>query len=110
MKIDIYGIPYTIELVDEKDERLLLDDYYRAVLANRRNSKIYISNNLKNDVMFKRVLLHELTHAFIYASGMVQVEWKEENVADFIEAHLEKIYEAHKKACRGLVNSVRRKR
>ena len=94
--IQICNMNYTVKIVNEDDEHLKLDGYYRGGIANRREEVIYLSNDL-NDEMIKRVLLHEIAHVYIYGSGMAQVEWQEENVADFIEAHLLEIYETYKK-------------
>lgn len=95
-KIKICGMNYTVKIVNAEDDNLLLKGFYRAGLTSRIEETIYMADNLNNE-MFKRVLLHEITHVYIYASGMAQVEWQEENVADFIEAHLLEIYETYKK-------------
>ena len=95
-KIKICGMNYTIKIVDAEDENLLLKGFYRAGLTSRIEETIYMADNLNNE-MSKRVLLHEITHVYIYASGMARVEWQEENVTDFIEAHLLEIYATYKK-------------
>lgn len=88
VKFKVRNLDYTLHIVDTNNENLILDGVSRAGIAYRKECKIYIVNDLKPQ-MFARVLLHELSHAFIYASGMVQVEWNEENVADFIENNFE---------------------
>ena len=95
-KIKICGMNYTIKVVNPYDDVLLLKGSYRCGVTSRSEETIYMANDL-NSEMFKRVLLHEITHVYIYASGMAQVEWQEENVTDFIEAHLLEIYETYKK-------------
>lgn len=95
-KIKICGMNYTIKIVDAEDENLLLKGFYRAGLTSRIEETIYMADNLNNEI-FKRVLLHEIAHVYIYASGMAQVEWQEENVTDFIEAHLLEIYATYQK-------------
>lgn len=90
IKFKVRDLDYTLNVVEPENEHLLLDGYYRGGLTNRRTSNIYLSNDLQPQIR-KRVLLHELTHAYVYAAGMLQVEWTEENVADFIENNFEDI-------------------
>lgn len=90
IKFKVRNLEYTLNIVEPEDEHLLLNDYYRGGLTNRRTSNIFLSNDLSPQIR-KRVLLHELTHAYIYATGMLQTEWQEENVADFIENNFEEI-------------------
>ena len=95
-KVKILNITYQIKIVDKTDENLVVGDYYRLGTCHKSEEIIYLSNNM-NDELFGRVLIHELTHAFIYASGMGQVSWQEENVADFCEAHFQEIYDIYSK-------------
>ena len=101
-KIKICGMNYTIKVVNSYDDVLLLKGSYRCGVTSRSEETIYMANDLNNE-MFKRVLLHEITHVYIYASGMAQVEWQEENVADFIEAHMLDIYTTYKKIIKDLL-------
>lgn len=53
----------------------------------RSKNKIYINKNLQKD-LFRRTIIHELTHAYIWSYGLNQVEsFKEENICDFLESH-----------------------
>lgn len=77
------------------DENLMVEDSFRAGTTRLRQCEIWLSDDTSPEVL-KRVLLHEITHAFIFANGMKQVRWEEEVVADFIESHffeIQKVYE-----------------
>ena len=89
-KFKICGMNYKLKIVNCKDESLAIGDSYRCGVCWKVEETIYIADNLSEEI-FKRVLLHELTHACVYGSGMSQVEWREENVCDFLETHFEEI-------------------
>ena len=77
------------------DDNLMVDGSYRAGTTHFRDCTIYVSNDTSEEVL-KRVLLHEITHAFIFANGMKQVNWDEEVIADFVESNyfdIQKVYE-----------------
>ena len=90
-KVKINNIDYGIKVIDWDDERLRMPDGdYHFGVTNFKEKEIYIANNLKDETM-TNTLIHELTHAFIDSYGLLQVEWNDEIVADFMGAHLENI-------------------
>ncbi len=102
IKFKIRDIEFTLQKVNWNDENLLLNDNYRAGITHRRTAEIYISNDLTPEIT-RRVLIHELTHAFVFACGMIQVDWKEENVADFIESNIFEIQGIYEKVIEELL-------
>lgn len=102
-RIKIGNMNYLIKVVDSDNKMLIMGDYYKLGVCHKDLNEIYLANNMKPE-MFKRVLIHELTHAFIFVCGMEQVKWEEENIADFVEAHLLEIYEIYQKVLGDLLN------
>jgi hypothetical protein len=83
-KIKIHNNEYEIIFVSNKDDNLLMSDgEYHSGVTDFRNKKIYIADNL-NKYSYCYTLLHELTHAIIDSYGLLQVDWNDEIVADFI--------------------------
>lgn len=85
IKAKVENLNFTVELVDEfeNDELLGITLYASATI---KLLKILSPENLKS------VLIHELTHAFMYANGFKSVESLNcETVCDFIGCHGEKI-------------------
>ena len=85
------------------DENLMIDDSFRAGITRLREGKIYLSNDTSPEVL-KRVLLHEITHAFIFVNGMKQVNFTEEVVADFIESNYFEIQKVYEKVSKELLD------
>lgn len=78
-----------IKVIEPDDDRLLMPDgHYHFGVTNFKEKEIYIANNLKDETM-TNTLIHELTHAFIDSYGLLQVEWNDEIVADFVATYLE---------------------
>lgn len=93
IELKINDFKYELLLVDNNDERLEVgDDDYRSGVTDFREKKIYIANNLNND-SYKYTLKHELTHAIIDSYGLLQVEWNDEIVADFMAIYSSKLKE-----------------
>ena len=84
MKLKINKFEYELLFVDSKDECLNVgDNDYRSGITDFRKKKIYIAKDLNND-SYKYTLMHELTHAIIDSYGLLQIEWNDEIVADFM--------------------------
>lgn len=102
MKINNFD--YEVKFVEPNDQNLLMDDErYHHGVTDFDTKTIYIRNNLDKEVT-KYTLLHELTHAFIDAYGLLQIDWNDEVVADFIAAHYENIIWCYKEAKLGCRN------
>ncbi len=83
MKLEINSNEYEIIIVEENDERLLIDDYIHTGKIDYIKQEIYIQNGLKPHVL-RYTLIHELTHAVIGSYGLMQIVWNDEIIADFI--------------------------
>lgn len=103
IKFKAKELEFTIYKVEWNDDHLMIDNTFRAGTTHKRTQEIYISNDLTAQIQ-KRVLLHEITHALILASGMGQAKWEEENVADFIESHFFEIQRIYSKIIKELLN------
>ena len=95
LNIKINDFDYKIIFVKEKDDRLLMNNSYHSGVTDFIKKEIYIQEDLPEQTL-TYTLTHELTHAVIDSFGMLQVEWNDEIVADFVAIHLhtfEKIFE-----------------
>lgn len=95
INIKINNFDYKIIFVKEKDDRLLMNNSYHSGITDFIKKEIYIQEDLLEQSR-TYTLMHEITHAVIDSFGMLQVEWNDEIVADFVAIHLhtfEKIFE-----------------
>lgn len=84
MKIIINKWEYEITLVKEDDEILKMDDgFYHSGITDLKEQKIYIQRGLNSQQLWYTVV-HELTHAYLQAYGMLQVDYTDEIVADIM--------------------------
>lgn len=82
--VKVHRTDWEINLVEPTNENLLMEDgQYHCGVTFYVEKKIYINKEL-NKQTFDNTLLHELTHAFIESYGLMQIEWQDENVADFV--------------------------
>lgn len=65
-------------------------------VCDLKNHCIYINENAQGEFL-KKILLHEITHAFIYSYGLSFDYLKEEYLADFIASYGEEILSIYKK-------------
>ncbi len=103
MKVSILGTEYAVEYRSSKEDKILEDsdgytDLYSKliVVVNDENGNIKDYNAYR-----KKVLRHEIVHAFLYESGLahnsIQVEsaWAmNEEMVDFFAIQGEKIHKA----------------
>ena len=87
LNIKINNFDYKIIFVKEKDDRLLMNNSYHSGITDFIKKEIYIQEDLPEQSM-TYTLMHELTHAVIDSYGMLQVEWNDEIVADFVAIYL----------------------
>ena len=84
MKIIINKWEYEISAVKEDDKILLMDDnYYHSGITDLKDQKIYIQEGLNSQQLWYTVV-HELTHAYLQAYGMLQINYNDEIVADIM--------------------------
>jgi hypothetical protein len=92
MELTIHGDLYTINFVSKSNGKLIdpEDGRIHWGITRFEEKGIYIRNDLDKPTI-KKVLIHELVHAFADSYGFGQVEWTEEIVADFFEQYLQDI-------------------
>lgn len=84
--IRINNLDYNVQLVEPDNGNLLVDDTWRCGSCCGAGGKIYIDNALSDEVT-RRTLIHELTHAYIYAYGHAKRgEYQDEDVCEFVSA------------------------
>ena len=102
MKVQVLGTEYTIRVIDRtKDSNLERMDGY----CDHSAKKIVIDTfqkmqgALENmEVYKKRVIRHELVHAFLFESGLTEESWaRNEEIVDWIAYQFPKLLEAFKK-------------
>lgn len=87
-QVKIHNNTYKVHFVDEKSEHLIMDDgETHSGTIDFVTKDIYIRNDL-NDDSLKYTLYHEVTHAYIESYGLLQVEWNDEIVADFVANYM----------------------
>lgn len=92
MNVLIDKVPFEV-VIEDNGEHVYINEEGLSVygLCNYSEQAIYIHRNLKEEVM-KRVLIHEITHAFIYLRGMSGIKWTEETLCDFMGGVIDEIY------------------
>lgn len=91
MKFKINGMEWKIIEAPRNDVMLMLDGTIRAGICYKDLCEIYLYEGLKKDVK-KRVLFHELGHAFYSSYGFDNVEkFNEETICNFIMCYAEEI-------------------
>lgn len=89
--VNISGIDWKIYLVSSNHPKIQRDDGTFALgCCDTDTKKIYVYNKL-NDKYFKKVLYHELVHAYIYSYKIILNENYEEILADLIATYGEEI-------------------
>lgn len=102
-KINVLGTPYTI-ISKKQDEDVLLTKL--SGYCDSSVKKIVVEEFEKTDATLedldevtRRVIRHELTHAFLFESGLGQETWAEnEEMVDWIARQFPKMMEAFRKA------------
>jgi hypothetical protein len=101
--ICVLGINYSIHFKSRNDDKILEDcDGY----CDKTTKEIVVldvdrkNSNLHNPEWYKKkVLRHEIVHAFLIESGLQEnVNWDEELLVDWIAVQGQKIYKAWQEA------------
>lgn len=101
--VNVLGVPYTITVTTEQDDPRLTDadgccdDSTREILVEDFKAHRQDPNSKADlDVSFKKVLRHEIVHAFLSESGLADnSDWaKNEEAVDWIALQGPKIYKA----------------
>ncbi len=100
MKVNILGTEYTLSLEQEGSDRFdtvkadgICDETSKElVFLDIKNTKGYERMGNK-DVYIKRIVAHEITHAFLFESGLAySSDWAtNEEIVDWIARQLPKI-------------------
>ena len=84
MILEINNWKYEIYVVEDNDEILQMDDgYYHSGVTDMKEQRIYLQKGLNEQQMWYTVV-HELTHAYLQAYGLLQVEYTDEVIADIM--------------------------
>lgn len=100
-KVNVLGTEYTVKIVDESDDPILkkndgyCDDTTKTcVVANMKPDEMSKGNLEEYQ---KKVIRHELIHAFLFESGLSEMSY-DETFVDWIAAQFPKIMETFKEA------------
>ena len=106
MKFNIRDQHWCIETVPAHDPGLWVDGTARTGATWPVTCKIYVSDELNADQGY-RVILHELTHAFIVATQVHSPEsWTEEAVCEMVSIYGDEIVALANKLTGGLYGNV----
>lgn len=84
MTISIYDSKWTVEVVDAHAPELFVNDVYCRGATWCSQQRICISKELSERIVY-RVLVHELTHAWIWTTQAIMPEtYTEEQICDFV--------------------------
>lgn len=99
MKLNILGAEYKVYVdVPDRDDRLKTNDGYIVP-----EKKIIVLDRKNVDVHQQHVLKHEITHAFLYESGLDVETWaNNEEIVDWIAIQLSKMSDTAKIAMKKL--------
>lgn len=91
MRFQVNGIYWEVIFVNSISNDLRKDDGSIALGVCDNNVKcIYISNALKGN-LFQRVLIHELTHAWIFSYNFYLTFEEEEFICEFVSMYAKDI-------------------
>lgn len=106
MIIEIAGQQWLVEKVESHHPGLFVESTARRGACWCGSAEIYISNELKGDQV-ARVVMHELTHAYIYSTQAVQPEaWSEEDVCELFAIYAWELCVQCQAVCRALFPEV----
>lgn len=90
--VKINGLKWKVYFVKSSSPKLADDDNNTSFLgvAYRKDCEIYIDKSL-NKPLRKQTVIHELVHALLFSYGIDIEGATEENVCDFIGAHLDEL-------------------
>lgn len=91
INIKINNLDWSINFVESSTTINKLDikdtDEYGLGITRRSCDMIIINKDLPDDLI-KRIIDHEIVHAYFWSYGLSQYQnFTEENIADFIETH-----------------------
>lgn len=88
IQVKIHNNIYNIHLINKNSKYLVMDDgEVHSGVTDFITKDIYIRNDL-NDSSLKYTLYHEITHAYIESYGLLQIDWNDEIVADFVANYM----------------------
>lgn len=100
--VNVLGTDYQILYITEEEDKYLEEcvgfcDRHAKYIVIKKQSEEFINSprNTKNHLdWINQTLIHELIHAFLTESGVSYNNMDEENICDFLEVNLIKIYKA----------------
>ena len=104
MKLEIGNFVFDLMLVDKDNEHLESKDEstFNAGTTDFRELKIYIDKTLPN-ALIEATIIHEITHAYLYAYGFSSEIMNEEELCVFMGHNMRFIYQLYKRASNEIV-------
>lgn len=91
MYVVINGLEWQIKRVNPYDVNLFRDDGTLTVgMTDRMQMTIFLNDKLKG-LFLRKVLVHELVHAWIFSYGYILSVQQEEFICDFISSNADDI-------------------
>ena len=107
MTIEIAGQQWLVEKVESHHPGLFVEGTARRGACWCGSAEIYISNESKGDQAV-RVVMHELTHAYIYSTQAIRPEsWNEEDICEMFAIYALEMCEMCQAVCRDLFPEVK---
>ena len=107
MVIEIAGQQWQVHKVEAHHPGVMVEGTARRGACWCSKAEIYISKEVTGDQV-PRVVMHELTHAYIYSTQAAQLEaWQEEEVCDLIAIYAWEICALCQAVCETLFPEVR---
>lgn len=104
MKLEIGGFVFDLILVDKDNEHLESKDEstFYAGTTDFRELKIYIDKTLPN-ALIEATIIHEITHAYLYAYGFSSEMMNEEELCVFMGRNMRFIYQLYERVCSEII-------
>ena len=107
MTIEIAGQQWQISTVGAHRPELMVNGTSRLGACWCAHLDIWISDELRGDQV-PRVVMHELTHAYIYSTQAITPEsWSEEDLCEFMAIYGQEVSEMTKLVCMELFPEVK---
>lgn len=107
MTIEIAGQQWHVCTIGAHRPELMVDGTSRLGACWPAHLNIWISDELRGDQV-PRVVMHELTHAYIYSTQAITPEsWSEEDLCEFVAIYGQEISEMCTLVCHELFPEVK---
>lgn len=106
VKVAIGELIFEVLMVDADNEHLKTEDdsVYSAGVTVYHDLKIYIDKTMAK-TLIEKTLIHEITHAYLFAYGMVNV-FDEEELCDFVSNNVREIMRLYNFVYNALIDQI----